>query len=92
MSTEQWSTGYNERLRAALALAQAGHRRADPEVLRVMQRAGGAFVANLASAWLHADATNQRILFDNFGHYYRTYEDTLRDEQRRRDAKGRDTP
>jgi hypothetical protein len=86
--SKAYSHGYNERLRDALQ-----SERADPDVLRVMMRSGGGgFVSNLASAWLHADATNNRLLFAHFGHYYREYERTLRDEQRRRDQKGRDTP
>lgn len=64
----------------------------DPEVLQAMMRSGGGFVSALALAWMHADATNNAKLFRNFGHYYAEYQSILRDEQDRRNAKGRDTP
>jgi len=63
------------------------HNIKDPEVLRLMSATGGSFVANLAIAWLHADSINNAKLFAAFGHYYRTYEAALRDEQERRNAK-----
>lgn len=63
---------YRAKLRAAL-----GEFEKDPDVLRLMMIQGGGFIAALAEAWIHADATNNRKLFAVFGHYYREYEAKL---------------